>query len=242
MLNPLNFLINLLYPRHCLSCKKLGKYFCEKCSTTIRKTLVIEKNICPICEKPAVGGFTHPSCQTKYTIDGIASIFLYKGAIRDAIRFLKYKKVRDLLPELTNLTTTSIKQDPNRLFLSINRLIKKEKPIFLPMPLHWWRRRTRWFNQTELLGRPLADFWNLKMKTNILKRTKLKQPQIKLKGKQRQENVKSVFQTTPNIAISQYRNILLFDDVWTTGSTLKEAAHILKKAGVKKVWGLTLAR
>lgn len=241
-MNPLNFLVNLLYPRRCLSCGKFGRYFCDNCRITIRKTLVIEENICPICEKIAFGGLTHPDCRSRFTLDGLSSVFVYQGIIREAIRLLKYKKVRDLIPEFTKLIIQTLKPQNKTTFRALEQYIQKERPLTIPLPLHWWRRRTRWFNQSELLGKPLASHWNLELRADILKRVKLKKPQYKLKEKERQENIKGAFSVNKNIVISKYRNILLLDDVWTTGSTIKEAARTLKRAGAKKVWGLTMAR
>lgn len=75
-----------------------------------------------------------------------------------------------------------------------------------------------------------------------LKRTKETKPQAHLLSASRKSNIKDAFSLSPNISVSQYPNIILLDDVWTTGSTLKECAKILKRSGVQKVWALTLAR
>ncbi len=82
----------------------------------------------------------------------------------------------------------------------------------------------------------------LTFEPNFLIRTKNTKPQTRLKEEERKKNVLDAFKVTPNILVSQYPNILLFDDVWTSGSTLRESAKILKSAGAQKVWGLTLAR
>lgn len=78
---------------------------------------------------------------------------------------------------------------------------------------------------------------------NLLIRTKLRQPQTQVKkADKRRSNVQGIFSVSPNILISGYPNILLFDDVWTTGATMREAARVLKHNGAKFVWGLAIAR
>ena len=66
--------------------------------------------------------------------------------------------------------------------------------------------------------------------------------QVELSVKERKQNLKGVFSLNPSYVLSPNSSILVFDDVFTTGSTLKEAAKVLKHAGIKKVWGMTIAR
>lgn len=74
-----------------------------------------------------------------------------------------------------------------------------------------------------------------------LQRTRFTKSQMSLKGKARHQNIKNAFSSNTKYQI-QNTYILLFDDVWTTGSTIKECCYVLKGGGVKKVWAITLAR
>jgi competence protein ComFC len=224
-------LLDLLFPRRCIGCGKVGKYFCRECRLRIK---CIEKPICPVCQRPAIDGATHPVCQTKYTLDGLTSFFQYTGIIQKAIKTLKYRFVTDLVSEFINLIP---------FFLFNNRAIEPlSNAIIIPIPLHSSRLRFRGFNQAEVLGRFLAKRLNIPFKTNILKRIRKTTPQVEMKDrKKRLTNMENVFSVTPNILISQYPNILLLDDVFTTGATLRSAATVLKRAGAKRVWGLVLA-
>lgn len=234
-----DLLLALLYPRRCLSCGKFGEYICQSCSFKIN---LVDKNICPVCERPAVAGKTHPRCQTKYSLDGLTSIFFYQGVVREAIKKIKYKPFAfDISQNLASLALEKIAQDP--LFSFFGQVLKK-KPFLVPIPLHPSRERKRGFNQSEVFGKILGQDWDLPVIKDLLLRKRVTKPQVRLKGKARRENVKGAFKINSNynLQIKSYKNILLFDDVWTTGATLRTASNVLKRGGVKFVWGLTLAK
>jgi len=233
------FLLDFLFPRCCLGCGREGSYFCHSCLKLIKP---LEKFICPVCEKPAFNGQTHPRCQTKYTLDGLVSIFPYEGMIKAALSKLKYKFITDLTQELAGSIVRTIELNLTDQFKSLKWFFIDHKSILFPIPLYWQRENWRGFNQSELLGKKIAEHFGWRMKTDVLIRQRFTKPQVGLKSDKRQENIQGAFKISPNIQISQYPNILLFDDVWTTGSTLKEACKTLKMAGAKEVWGLTICR
>ena len=110
----------------------------------------------------------------------------------------------------------------------------------VPVPLYWFRENQRSFNQSALVGKLLADKLGLKY-LEALKRTKYTKPQVKLKSADRRQNIRNAFAFDSRFS-TLASNVILVDDVWTTGSTLRECTYILKRAGAKKVWALTLAR
>lgn len=225
---------DFLFPKRCVSCGKFGDYFCPACLSQIK---FITTPVCPVCERPSISGATHPGCQTRYTLDGLISIWVYEGPVKLAIKRLKYKPwVFALADKLTDLAIPPLGEN-----VSMNQSIKT-KPLVVPVPLHKSRQRQRGFNQAALLGKLLAPKLNLEFVPDLLVRQKNTRPQAELKGKERQENIKDAFVISPNILISQYPNILLLDDVWTTGATLRACGNVLKRAGAKSIWGLTLAR
>ena len=225
-------LLDLIFPKRCVSCGKVGKYFCDSCASKI-KIVRANQMICPICEKPAIDGITHPRCKSSFTIDGLTAFFRYDGVVRKAIKLLKYRFVSDLAKEFIGLIPLSSLPITNYQPLT----------ILIPIPLHPSRHRFRGFNQAEVLGKILAERLNIPMKTDILERIKKTTPQVEMKDrKKRLKNMEDVFfvhqLSTTNC---EPTTILLFDDVFTTGATLRVAANILKRAGAKKVWGVTLA-
>ena len=196
--------------------------------------------ICLVCNKGSFDGLTHPKCQGKYTIDGAFSAINYKGVVKKLIYDFKYKPyLSDLNKTLTELFYESIIQ--NEIFQKALNASPAGEPILVPIPLHKKRLKKRGYNHAKLLAKGLSKKFNLRV-IEVLERTKDTKSQFGLNLKDRKENIVNSFVTAPNILISQYPNIFLVDDILTTGSTLLEAAKILKRSGVRRIWGLTLAR
>ncbi len=110
--------------------------------------------------------------------------------------------------------------------------------LLVPVPLHSRRLRWRGFNQAILLARTFSDL-PLGLDTLVRRRPTL--PQVKLSPRERQTNVKGAF-AVPDPAAIQDKSVLLVDDVYTTGATVKECARALRRAGVARVEVLTVAR
>lgn len=111
----------------------------------------------------------------------------------------------------------------------------------IPVPLHSKRLRQRGYNQAAEIAKGLAPLYEKKgrLAANLLKRTVPTKPQIGLSHVERRKNVQGVFSTTCAL---KGRHILLVDDVFTTGSTLRECTDVLYKAGAEAVHVATLAR
>ncbi len=228
----MNFL-DIFFPKRCVGCGRLGKYFCEQCSLNIR---IIKPNeaVCPVCEKPGVDGATHPRCRTRYALDGLTSFFRYDAAVRQAIKSIKYRYISDLPKEFIDLIPV--------VYLH-SSIINHKSLILIPIPLHPARLKFRGFNQAEVLGKLLAQRLNIPVRIDLLQRVKKTTPQVDMKDRKRRlANMEGVFSVTPNLLISNSLSFFLFDDVFTTGATMRSAANVLKRAGVKFVWGITMAR
>ncbi|MDP3955030.1 MAG: ComF family protein [bacterium] len=228
-------ILDLFFPRKCLGCGREGSYFCSQCLNLVS---LDRENICPVCERPSIDGATHPRCFGRTTLDGLATVFAYKGLISKAITKLKYRFVSDLASDLAELVVSFYGE--NKTF---SRYCLEMKPVLVPIPLHPTREKWRGFNQSVLLGQMIAKNLGLGFEPKLLVRVKNTTPQMKLKEKERKENIRGAFRLSPNYQLPITNNsILLFDDVWTSGSTLKEAGRVLKEGGSRTVWGLTLAR
>ncbi len=228
-------LFDLIFPKFCLGCNKWGAYLCLNC----QKEILQGDLVCPICEKLAIGGKTHPICTKKYGLDGLWSLGVYGGTLKKGIQKLKYKFVTELAEALVNLLLIySAKYTP--LFIEEIKKNRGEGWIIVPVPLYPKREKWRGFNQSALLAKILAKKLGLKYGDYLL-RIKHTKPQMKLKGWERKKNIKNAFALAVNSSLLA-ESILLVDDVWTTGSTLKECCKVLKLGGAKKVWALTLAR
>ncbi len=228
-------LLDLLFPKTCVGCQKAGSYFCECCIQNITQTDLV----CPFCEKLSIGGLTHPICKRKYGLDGLWSLGTYQNPLRLAIQKLKYKWIKELATILIDINIEYWAKNSPYLLDKIKKDSGKNW-LVVPVPLHKQRQNWRGFNQSALLGQLLATNLGLEYKA-VLIRIKKTKPQVKLKSHERKQNIKNAFALNTKDLI-QSTNVILIDDVWTTGSTLKECCYTLKRGGVKQVWALTLAR
>lgn len=225
-----NLFLELLFPRRCVGCGRLGSYICPDC----RKTLILQPQLCPQCDRSAIDGATHPACQRPLGLDGLTTIFSNRSVIKRAIKVLKYRLVSDLAETLINLIPEKV---------LANLPTSRGNLVIYPIPLHKERLKWRGFNQAEILGKFLAVKLKLEMADSLLIRKIKRTPQADIKSKEvRIQNAQGLFSVSPKFEATKPLNILLFDDVWTTGATMKEAAKVLKRNGVRKVWGLALAR
>ena len=151
----------------------------------------------------------------------------YEGPLRKLIHLFKYGKVESLAGPLSRLLIRAMPE--NGRF-----------DVMIAMPMHWRKRWERGFNQAELLAAPVAKRFGIKLSNN-LRRKRYTKPQAGLSELQRRENLKGSFSIKRPHQISGKR-VLLIDDVFTTGETLRSAAAALKGVGATHVSALTLAR
>ena len=219
--------LDIFFPKRCAGCGKTGGYFCRNCKVLAKPHF---PQVCPVCEKASIDGFTHPKCKTKYSPDRFLAIWNYEGPVKKLIYKLKYKFVSDIASEIAPRIGEFIQEN------------KVKKAIFVPVPLHKKRESWRGFNHTKEVGEGVAKILGWEC-IDLLERHKETPTQVGLKEKERKENIKGAFRIKKEgIVVQNYIPILLFDDVWTSGSTLKEATKVLKHAGYKEVVCLTIAR
>lgn len=227
-------ILDILFPHRCINCGKAGKYFCKTCVSNIQ--LISDKEaICPVCELSAFGGAVHPGCRSRYSLDGLTSFFRYTGIIRKAVKAIKYRYIHDIADDFVSLINIE-------LFLKSIILKHKKNYILAPIPLHPSRVRFRGFNQAEVLGRRVAKKLGILMRSDAIYRSRKTTPQVDVKDRQhRLKNMDKVF-AVDHGAVKQYSSVFIFDDVFTTGATMRSAANALKRRGAEFVWGITMAR
>ena len=159
--------------------------------------------------------------------DAAYSFGSYEGALRKLIHLFKYGKVESLANPLSRFLLTAVPLDV-------------EFDLVIAMPMHWRKQWERGFNQAELLAAPVARRYGLKLGTN-LRRQRYTVAQASLTEAQRLKNLDKSFRVKREAEVAGKR-ILLIDDVFTTGTTLRTAAEALKAAGAAHVSALTLAR
>jgi competence protein ComFC len=212
----------------------MGSYICANCFTYIK---FHEAGICIVCQRQAIGGLTHPVCKNKYSPDGVFSSLVYTGVVKKLVYKFKYNpNLTDLKTTLTDLFYEGLIQ--KEAFYKVNT----KDSILVPIPLFKGKFRIRGYNQSEILANSLAKKLDLKV-LNILERVRDTKTQVGLKKEERETNIKGAFVIKREFIekVKTAKQVFLIDDVVTSGATLKEAAKVLKKAGVGKVYCITLA-
>lgn len=161
-------------------------------------------------------------------IDSFYSVFRYNGLVRTLIHELKYNETTKLATFFANELAFSI---PQSRFQNIQAIV--------PIPMHPVKQRQRGYNQTILLAKALAPLIAIPLETRLLKKTRNTDSQTTKTTIERQENQEHAFAIFHGAVIPD--SVLLVDDVLTTGSTINEAAKVLKKAGVRRIVVLTIA-
>lgn len=208
---------------------------CENCKVGLWE----EEQICPACRRASRYGLRHKYCHVAYGLDGLTCLWSYDGIAKKIIKKAKYKYFYNILEFLIS-NFEFLNNYPMTKFVEFLNI----KPIVVPVPLFEKRYRERGFNQAEMIGRSFAARHSLSCNSHLLLRTRDTGHQAGRERRERLEAVEGAFSITPRppLNLRGGANILLVDDVWTTGATLSECCKILKQNGAKKVWGLVLAR
>ncbi len=182
--------------------------------------------VCPMCTRPSIYGLTHDYCTKKLGMEGLIAIFDHKNeAVRKVVEAIKFGFNRDLVGEV----------------LAGWELPKKlKKTILVPVPLHRLRENWRGFNQAELIATHMGKKMTL-VRGLVRTRATAQQARTVNRG-MRVENIKGAFGLGKEGEGLSGKRVILIDDVFTSGVTMRECARVLRKAGVKQVWGLVLAR
>ena len=211
----LNNILELIYPNVCGICGKICKEsLCKRCAIEIEKYEInlVNKN-------------------KKMYFNESMHIFKYNEMISQ--RLIEYKF-----------------QDKSYMYKTFAKIILKNKKvcgflekydIIIPVPIHKKRRLKRGYNQTELIAKEICKNISLELKTDVLIKQKNIKAQSELNKNERKQNIKNAFEIK-NINEIIDKKILLFDDIYTTGSTVNECSKILKKAGAKQIGVVTIAK
>jgi len=193
-----------------------AEYFCRDCRTPFRNHFPLDENgRCALC-RLGVNGF-----------DAAYSFGSFEGELRELIHLFKYNGVETMAQPLGRFLALALPRE--ELFDAV-----------VPMPLHWTRRWSRGFNQSELLARQIARRASVPVR-NLVRRVKATAPQAGLTHAKRRANMSGAFRVRRGAKLSGL-NVLLVDDVMTTGATASACARVLKQAGAARVALLTVAR
>ena len=156
-------LLDIIFPKYCINCRKIGDFFCAKCFTFL--SFDVDK-ICAVCNLPSFNGSTHSKCKGKFTIDGVFSSIAYRGVAKKLIIKFKYDPyLSGLKKVMSDLFCEGLIQKEE-----FHKVLKPDAAL-VPVPLYHSRERKRGYNHSEILAKELSQRLNLPM-INALKRIK----------------------------------------------------------------------
>ena len=211
--NVYRFLLDLLYPNICPCCGKVINY---------------NKDFCEECRKelvPYSGDFTVPGT------DGFIACCYYEGKVKDAVLHFKHDPCGNTYYAFACGIAEAV----------LNKGITDDIDLIVPIPISANKMKERGYNQTELIAEELR-FIILKPCINALSKKKDTKEQKSLSYKDRIMNIKDSYEYSEKAGNITGKRILLIDDVCTTGSTLSEAASVLRSAGASKIYAASFAR
>ena len=225
--------ITFLYPAECRVCKEfLGAttipYICDNCWQDIH---FVEPPWCDICGTPNINGLCDACAITPPRYGKLRSVAFYQTTLQQAIHLFKFEKKKVFARHLIQLINAHIPSD-----CSI-----AEYDFILPVPIHKKRQQERGFNQATLLANGTAKAGGVPVLTDTLVRHRHTAAQSSLDREARQQNLIDAFEIR-NPDIIRDKRLLVFDDVFTTGATIREIVNKLWTADPAEVDVLTLAR
>lgn len=231
-------LADILFPPACVVCDKLleGDLHFSFCPACFSKVRFISHPLCPRCGLPY---FTETESDhlcgdclsRKQYFTSVRSLGVYETSLLKAIQRFKYHGSLHAGEALGSLMAA----------LSHQTFDDGQYDVLMPVPLHIQRLRERGFNQSLVLARAVASRFSVELDFMTLRRTASTAPQTGLKKEERAANVRGAFKLEEGHRVKG-KKVLVIDDVYTTGSTVRECARILTRGGAERVGVLTLAR
>lgn len=229
----------LLYPSFCEICQafleKTGeKFICLSCQEKIKPRP--QDSYCLCC-----GQFFEGAAEPHLCLDCLErtppfskhrSCGRYEGIVKDVILLYKYRGLEGLSRYLADYMEQALGSEED-LWLDVDAIV--------PVPLHPVREKERGFNQSQVLAKRLSEIKKIQLLDKRLVKVKNIPPQTSLQANERARNVRGAFKVKRPETVKD-KVILLVDDVYTTGSTLRECSLALREAGAKEVKAMTIAQ
>ncbi len=228
----LTALLSLLYPRRCPVCdepvRPWNALICGDCRPSLT---YIQPPVCMKCGKH-IGDSGQEYCadcaERSHLYDRGRALFSYRSVAASIARF-KYHGRREYAAFYAACMVNAL-----------GGFIRGcHADAFIPVPLHRSRRRRRGYNQAEVLARELSALTGIPVCGDLIGRVRKTAPMKELSASERQNNLKKAFKILRNDV--KLKTIIIIDDIYTTGSTIDAMSRELKKAGVEKIYFMTLA-
>lgn len=214
-------IIDHIFPTYCISCKQTGNLICKECANK----LMAHPYMCPVCHRKSDYFQVCRDCKISgIEFDGLDIVFYYDKIIKKLLLQMKYYHKYSVVDFFINKLTLNTLSNP----LLSELMSDKDNTIITYVPSHRWRRyMVKWYNQSMLLAKAFAKQNNLGF-VHLFTKTRHTKTQAGLDRRKRLTNLEWSFVLNPDIDISNYKNILILDDVTTTWSTINQLAKILR--------------
>ena len=217
--------LDMLFPPSCGGCGKSGSRWCVECQGLVK---ILNGNLCEVCGLPLFQAEICDECRAdRPHFHALRAWTVFEGPVKNALHKLKYQRDMSMGDSLAAQMVAFVRE--------LNWPID----VIIPVPLGKQRLRERGYNQVGMIAKPLALALEVQYVSKGLIRCKETRSQVGLSKLERRENVKEAFQAGARM---NGKNILVIDDVSTTGSTLSSSAVALYSFGAKNVYALTVAR
>jgi competence protein ComFC len=218
--------LDLLFPPVCGGCGKAGSRWCLECQHRVQ---ILNGTVCEVCGLPQDTDEVCSTCRAERPhFHALRAWAIFEDPIRKALHRLKYS--RDF----------SMGEALAAQMVDFAKGLNWNVDMLLPIPLGRQRMKERGYNQVGMIAKPLARALGIEFAPKVLVRCKETRTQVGLSKQERQRNVLGAFQVEAGAVNG--KNILVLDDVSTTGSTLSSSAEALLVSGAKDVYALTVAR
>ncbi|MDO8474225.1 MAG: ComF family protein [bacterium] len=234
-------ILDVVFPVRCVGCGEEGHYICRRCEGFTSEAALI----CPLCQQSSLTGERHENCRSLYGLEGLASVWEYEGVVKSLLHNIKYNGMTHAIAETVQSAYISMAGDTMRFKTFLSYLFSKDTCITY-VPMFKRKEKFRGFNQATVFAREMGKVVKREA-VSLLEKIVDTKPQVDLTKEERLQNLKGAFQVKFEIPASPAgrripKNVVLVDDVWTTGATMKECCKVLKKSGIQQVWGFTVAR
>lgn len=238
-------IFSALFPAECRLCGELllNISALPVCAGCLRSIAAFDGPQCRVCGERLLGQMpagAEPHCglcrRARPTYERAFAIGPYDGALRDLIHLLKYQRMTPAARPLGQALAAPLRAAMAE---------AGEQAVLVPIPLYKGKRRQRSFNQAEEIAREAVKAADVKVHIapELLERVRETVSQTGLTRHQRRQNVRGAFAVPKRfVRAVRSRNIIILDDVFTTGTTAEECARVLRRAGAAKVWVVTAAR
>ncbi len=224
--------LDILYPRHCAVCDELlpfgGGLICGECE---KKLFPVSGPRCMKCGRMLNSDREEYCSDCREVIhfyDRAFSVFVYNDVMQQSIFRFKYRGKQEYADFYAE---------------SIYRFLWREIGSFgadalIPVPLHKDRQIKRGYNQASLIAKKLSKFTGIRVEDDLVQRVAATRPQKNLNREERRKNLKRAFLLSQNIV--KLTRVIIVDDIYTTGSTVDEMSLLLKEAGVREIYVVTV--